>query len=276
MEYTWKSMLPSGRQGWCALAMLAIGLPMSATAALAAPAAPAAVATPSEASSPAVRSAPAAVRLLEPADGTVLAGGSTATLAWEPGPGMTLDRVEEWEAFLSLDGGSSWPIRITPHLDIALRRVTFPVPAVPSADVRLLLRIGDETEEVPFTVPGAFEIDAQASAILPAAAIRYTAGEPALPGGAGVVAWVEGTRQGGRLEPAVAVPLTTGWTGLTLVSLERHPIGAEPDPPTHELFSSLRKPTNGSVPALRPERPRPRPAPPGARAILLAIERLDE
>ena len=220
--------------------------------------------------------APAAVRLLEPADGTVLSGGATATLAWEPGPGMPLDGVEEWEAFLSLDGGASWPIRITPHLDLALRRVSFPVPAVPSDDVRLLLRVGDERYEEPFPVPGAFTIAAQPSTILPFATVRYGAGESALPGGAGVVAWVEGTRRGGGLQAAVALPLAAGWTGAHLVSLERFPVGAEPDRPIHELFPDARATGITPVPEPRAQKPRPLPVPPGARAILLATERLDE
>jgi len=217
-----------------------------------------------------------AVHLLEPADGTVLSGGTTATLAWEPGPGMSLVGVQEWEAFLSLDGGASWPIRITPHLDLGLRRVSFPIPAVPSREVRLLLRVGDESYEEPYAVAETFTIAARPSAILPAATIRYTVGESALPGGAGVVAWVEGTRQSNSLEAAIAVPLHSGWTGVDLVSLARFPVGAETNQPIHDLFPDARDAGITPVPEPRVRKPRPLPEPPEARDILLATERLDE
>ncbi len=263
-------MHPFGRKGWALLAVAAVAF---VTLPSAVRAYPAGRNGESEVDAPI---APAAVRLLEPAAGTVLSGGSTVTLAWEPGPGMSVEGVEEWEAFLSLDGGSSWPIRITPHLDLALRRVSFPVPAVPSDDVRLLLRIGDERQEMPFMVPGRFSIVARPSTILPAASIRYESGESALPGSAGVIAWVEGTRQGGGFETAIALPLGSGWNGVHLVSLDHFPIGAEPDPPIHELFPHARTSAVAAVPTPRTESPRPRSAPPGSRAILLSIERLDE
>ena len=85
------------------------------------------------------------VRLLSPADGAVLAAGSTATLEWAP-PGGPLrstgsERWEEWEAFLSLDGGASYTVRLTPHLDRELYRVGFRVPDLPTRSGRLLLRV---------------------------------------------------------------------------------------------------------------------------------------
>ena len=41
--------------------------------------------------------------------------------------------AEEWEAFLSFDGGATYPVRITPHLDLELRRVRWQVPAIPTS-----------------------------------------------------------------------------------------------------------------------------------------------
>jgi len=70
------------------------------------------------------------VRLLAPAEGTVLQGGATAVLAWAPRPGLR-GEWEEWEAFFSLDGGATYPFRLTPHLDRDLRRVSFKVPGSP-------------------------------------------------------------------------------------------------------------------------------------------------
>lgn len=140
--------------------------------------------------------------------------GATAELAWEPlGP---LSRIEEWEAFLSLDGGATYPVRITPHLDCGLRRIDWQVPPVPTLDARILLRLGDEHRETAVELPQRFSI-AVAPALLEAAETAFALsrrspvrGEPALPGHAGVVVWVEGTRSGGGLRQVVAEPLGLG------------------------------------------------------------------
>src|SRR6185295_16672657 len=77
------------------------------------------------------------VRLASPRHGTTLEAGSLAVLAWEPlGSLGSPDDVEEWEAFLSLDGGAHYPVRITPHLDRDLRRVLWQVPHIPTRDAR--------------------------------------------------------------------------------------------------------------------------------------------
>ena len=73
-----------------------------------------------------------AVQLVAPRAGAALAAGSTAELEWAPA-GPQLAGVEEWEAFLSLDGGETYPVRITPHLDQDLRRVPWQVPATAHA-----------------------------------------------------------------------------------------------------------------------------------------------
>src|SRR6185436_20466979 len=69
------------------------------------------------------------VRLVSPHDGATLVAGTTAELEWTPlEPFARLAEVEEWEAFLSLDSGKTYPVRITPHLDQDLRRVRWQVP----------------------------------------------------------------------------------------------------------------------------------------------------
>src|SRR4051794_40882460 len=147
------------------------------------------------------------VRLVAPQAGATLAAGSTAELEWAPGPGLAgLPHVEEWEAFLSLDGGATYPLRITPHLDQDLRRVRFQVPPIPTPDARILLRFGDERHETAFELPGRFAI---AGSPVSDSAFTFSrqaasAGEPVLPGRAGVVAWVEGSRRGGGLRQVVA------------------------------------------------------------------------
>lgn len=157
--------------------------------------------------------AQAPVVLAAPIAQATLLGGSIAEIAWRPAAGFAaLAGATEWEAFLSVDGGRTYPVRLTPHLDLARRRFAFRVPDLPSDDVRLLLRIGDEHAEraVRFATrmrivrspsPAADEIEA-AFAAGPAPA----SGEPALPGGAGVLFWVEGGRDGSNLRHRRAVP----------------------------------------------------------------------
>jgi len=153
----------------------------------------------------------APVRLLAPAGGTVLQAGALAELAWEP---LTLfdrrdkrrNQIDEWEAFLSLDGGAHYTVRVTPHLDLGLRRILWQVPPAPSADARLLLRFGDERLETVFELPQRFIIAGPAAARLDLvpSAVSLARGEPARPGQDGVVAWVEGDRHGGAARPVVA------------------------------------------------------------------------
>lgn len=147
----------------------------------------------------------APVRLVSPAPGAVLRAGSTAEIAWEPlarlEPG-----VEEWEAFLSLDGGETYPLRVTPHLDRDLRRVRWQVPPVPTAEARILLRFGDERQETYVELPQRFSIEPSPALTraFELAAVAAGPGEPARPGAAGVVAWVEGSRRGGGWRQVVA------------------------------------------------------------------------
>jgi len=152
------------------------------------------------------------VELEAPRSAEILRAGDMAELAWEPQGAFTLGQAEEWEAFLSVDGGTTYPVRITPHLDLKLRRVRWQVPAIPTNDARLLLRFGDERRETAIELPQRFAI-AAAPGTAPLfgffggdAHLATRPGEPALPGRPGVVAWVEGSRQGGALRTVVAVP----------------------------------------------------------------------
>jgi hypothetical protein len=153
------------------------------------------------------------IRLTAPAAGATLTAGTTADLAWTPLPSLArLARVEEWEAFLSLDGGATYPLRITPHLDQDLRRVRWQVPAVPAADARLLFRLGDERREVVVKLPQRFTIVAAPVLETPflLAGVAPSRGEPALPGSPGVLAWVTGSRRGGALRQMIAAA-GPGW-----------------------------------------------------------------
>lgn len=190
------------------------------------------------------------VELTAPVAGAALVGGATAELAWRPASGFdALAGATEWEAFLSVDGGKSYPVRLTPHLDLGRRRFEVQVPDLPSEDVRLLLRIGDERAERAVRFATRLRIVRPTS---PAAATIETAfaapsaepGEPALPGGAGVLFWVEGDRDGKNLRRRSAVPpgarsaadpmlLAGGPEALGCDDSDGLHLGARPAPATH-------------------------------------------
>jgi hypothetical protein len=158
------------------------------------------------------------VQVVVPAPGTELTPGALATVAWEaPDGALTGRRIHEWEAFLSLDGGRSWPLRLTPHLDVDIRRFTFRVPAFPTRDARLLLRFGDEREETEVDVPGSFTIaagpDRFALGPLPPG-LRLSRGESARPGQGGVILWTEGGRDGAGLHQVVARDVASSWRAV--------------------------------------------------------------
>ena len=138
------------------------------------------------------------IEVLAPRDGATLVAGGYAELAWEPAATPSGWRAEEWEVFLSLDDGRTWPVRLTPHLDWERRRVAFRVPPTPSRQVRLLLRVGDERDElaIPLSVRLTIAPSADPRPTPSFARPSPIVGEAALPGGRGVSLWVEGPRDG--------------------------------------------------------------------------------
>ncbi|HEX2836044.1 MAG TPA: hypothetical protein VHW00_23770 [Thermoanaerobaculia bacterium] len=144
----------------------------------------------------------AAIRptLDEPRAGAVLRGGSTATISWSA-TGLPAD-AEEWEAFLSVDGGAFYAYRVTPHLELDQQRFTFEVPNVATRNARLLLRVGDEHEEHELEFPATFTIEENpllALAESPKEIDEEERGEPARRGDPGVIQWIEGDRTGRHL-----------------------------------------------------------------------------
>lgn len=144
------------------------------------------------------------VELLSPINGTRLPGGSIARIAWDS-PAPLPARAEEWEAFLSVDGGNYYSTRITPHLDIQRRSFEWRVPNINSRSARLLVRFGNEEEESIFELPVRFSIDASSDVFdFPAtsfsasfsASFRESRGESARPGDPAVVEWTNGPRDG--------------------------------------------------------------------------------
>jgi hypothetical protein len=152
-----------------------------------------------------------AARLVSPSHGTELLAGSEVTLEWtDAGLPRLPDTVEEWEAFLSVDGGRTWPLRITPHLDISIRRFAFRVPAFPTRDARLLLRFGDERNEVELEMPQRLSISGDLHrdswpVVLDLASQRGERARPDDPNDPGTVIWIEGSRDGSGLREVVAL-----------------------------------------------------------------------
>jgi hypothetical protein len=125
-----------------------------------------------------------------------------AAVEWEdadPPPGAV-----EWEAFLSLDGGRTYPVRITPHLDLSIRRFHFQVPAFPTRDARILLRFGDERREVEVETPQRFTILPGRASWPADLKITLSRGEKPRPNDPGVAVWIEGERDGSGLREVVA------------------------------------------------------------------------
>lgn len=174
------------------------------------------------------------VSVISPGRGASLQAGSEAVVAW------TADRplppgIDEWEAFLSLDGGGTYPLRITPHLDRTLTRFAWRVPDLPTENARLLLRFGDEHDErevdpgIVLTIRRA--VSADPTAHLGDRVVLHP-GEAARPGQAGVIAWVESDRQGGDLRhvrtSSPRTDLTPGLRASLLLGCDL--CSEEPDP----------------------------------------------
>jgi hypothetical protein len=155
--------------------------------------------------------------LLSPAEGVTLRGGSQAELRWSAAklPAAT----EEWEAFLSVDGGRYYGFRVTPHLDIDRRHFTFTVPNVDTHNARILIRTGDEEHETGFEVPGSFSIerDPNAEPVAAPEPLEFEQGEAAREGDPAVLSWTDGARDGSDLRQL------SSSTTVPLPGLEQHP-----------------------------------------------------
>jgi len=106
----------------------------------------------------------ASAEFAAPVSGDRLEAGSLVEVTW------SLDRHgpqdEEMELLLSLDGGTTFPIRVTSDLDPATRRIMWRVPSLPTGRARLAIRSGAEgepAEEIIRLVGPAFSILAASS-----------------------------------------------------------------------------------------------------------------
>ena len=88
-----------------------------------------------------------------PARGESLAPGSIVEVTWTSLCSTAQGRdIDEAEIVLSLDGGKTFPIRVTPELKPCTAKYLWKVPALPAAHARLALRAGaderDATESI--------------------------------------------------------------------------------------------------------------------------------
>lgn len=125
-------------------------------------------------------------RVLSPSDGQVVTAGEIAVVRWS----ALAPDVEELELLLSLDGGRSYSLRLTPQLAPGSGSFHWLVPNLPTEHARIRVRYGRRGAECDAEAGGVFRI---VGASLPTSAVRYRAGE-----------WWTGShapRDSGGLEP---------------------------------------------------------------------------
>jgi hypothetical protein len=86
-----------------------------------------------------------------PSAGDRFRPNESSTVSWSLDSGALAER-DEMELVLSLDGGATFPIRVTGRLSTAARSVVWRVPALPTGRAVLALRAGDDDEEESETI----------------------------------------------------------------------------------------------------------------------------
>jgi hypothetical protein len=114
---------------------------------------------------------------LNPAAGARVEAGRTIGVEWATGSLSTLE-FDESELVLSLDGGASFPLRVTRRIAPEIHGLTWQVPALPTRRARLALRTGSgawaESETVG-VVSDEFSIEVTSAS--PLEEVFFTAGE---------------------------------------------------------------------------------------------------
>jgi len=179
----------------------------------------------------------APVILIRPAPGDELVSGRESTIEWRAQRDLAAEGISEWEAFLSFDGGRTWPVRATPHLDISLSRFSFCIPMVASDDVRIMLRFGDEQREIGYVLPTVHRSVVASDTLLHPWASEPTLdlGETARPGVPGVVLWVDGARNGRRIVTRTAAWRSGAVSQAASARSSRWPFLTPPQPRAPEL-----------------------------------------
>jgi len=184
------------------------------------------------------------LRLAAPRAGDVLHGGGFATIQWSAD--ALPPHAEEWEAFLSIDGGKYYAFRITPHLDLGIQQFDFVVPNVDTHNARILIRTGDEKRETLFEIPDRFTIvrDARAEVRVPHA--NGGRAEAARDGDPVVMTWADGARNGSGVTQHSSIPLPKrSFSSETKSTADASPVLASAGdcaiaPPIQTIAKSLR------------------------------------
>jgi hypothetical protein len=103
--------------------------------------------------------------MTSPGAGEGLAPGAVVEVRWaslcDVARGGEKREIDEAEVVLSLDGGRTFPIRVTPELRPCTTRFLWTVPALPTVHARLALRAGSEERDATETLEilsGEFQI----------------------------------------------------------------------------------------------------------------------
>jgi hypothetical protein len=193
--------------------------------------------------------AAASPRLVSPAADRVVRPGGRVEIAVAGVPAG----ADEWEAFLSLDGGLTYPLRATPHLPANERSFEWTVPALPPGPVRVKVRFGVAGTEHEFFLAGTFSIGAGGSGTLVAPDPGAIGAEPAA-GEQETVAWVDRSNAGTRL--VVPVPERGVAPTKFLAAPVRAPLASR----RRTAFAAPDRPVAGRLASITPTMRRPAPA----------------
>ncbi len=132
------------------------------------------------------------VRFLEPASGSRFAPGDDVLIRWTGAP-----PASEVELLLSVDGGRSFPVRLTHELEGNATSYRWRVPRLPAAGARLALRgkIEGEEVEVGWSAPFSIETPPKSSSL------STREGEGAIRTVRGELWWVDRAIAGSEGEP---------------------------------------------------------------------------
>jgi hypothetical protein len=144
--------------------------------------------------------------------------------------------IEEFELLLSLDGGRSYGLRLTPRLDPATRELSWEVPNLPAGDARIRLRVGVRGREIESTVSAPFVILGSPKA--PVATLRFAEGE----WWTAALTAPPPSELPSREQRADPPGLTDGEHALALLPDETHPLDAAPafSPAAHTVGAACR------------------------------------
>jgi hypothetical protein len=212
------------------------------------------------------------ITLTAPRAATVLEGGSETVIEWSAS--SLPAHAEEWEAFLSLDGGKYYAVRITPHLDARLRSFRWRVPNLAASNARILIRVGDERDEEVIAFAQTFRLVAGPASFShdwTGTLLADGGGEPAIPAAPPTVEWISGDRHGGSQVTHRDRDHCAVERGDRVTSAESGPVTAHVTSP-----SSLNPPGGESIATTRKPQRRPELRVPGkSRPLLLLVTRLN-